>query len=186
MFHFFVVNYAPTTINYSHIMDLEMVMIEGDLQVLASTNYDGSLTHWALTSSGLIIDGTSAYEGGLCAGGYRSLIQVEVKGMTCVLTGGAALGEVQLLKSAVANLETGSVVLGVSASAVAGMVQGQTVDLANGNQSVYSAMLGMDGFGRLILDQSGNVVSTGVLRDTDTSFEASVTDTASASVGFAP
>jgi hypothetical protein len=36
------------------------------------------------------------------------------------------------------------------------------------------------------LDQSGNVVSTGVLRDTDTSFEASVTDTASASVGFAP
>ena len=69
MFHFFLVNYAPTTINYSHIMDLEMVMIEGDLQVLASTNYDGSLTHWALTSSGLITDGTSAYEGGLCAGG---------------------------------------------------------------------------------------------------------------------
>lgn len=55
MSQFYFVSQVATTIEYSNITDLEVMMVDGQAFLLASTLYDGTLTSWALSGTGMTL-----------------------------------------------------------------------------------------------------------------------------------
>jgi hypothetical protein len=151
------------------------MMVDGQAYLFASTHYDGTLTNWAISQSGLTLVGTTAYRGGLQAGGASSIMQVNVGGVASVLTGGAtASGALQTHEITASGAFTGRNVLGAAASPLANLIHGETVTLSNGTQVVYGGIAGADGIGRLNFDAQGNVQSSAITLDTANVFAASV------------
>jgi hypothetical protein len=57
---FYIVEHVATTTDCSNITDLDVMMVDGQAYLFASTHYDGTLTNWAISQSGLTLVGTTA------------------------------------------------------------------------------------------------------------------------------
>ena len=109
---FCIVEHVATTTDYSNITDLDVMMVDEQAYLFASTQYDGTLTNWAISQSSLTLVGTTAYRGGLQAAGTSSIMQVNVSDEMSVLTGGAtASGALQTHEITAVGVFTGGNVL---------------------------------------------------------------------------
>ena len=183
MSRFYLVDYTPTSVDHSLVGDLDVVMMGGDLHLLATTHYDGTLTRWSVTSDEMILESAVAFDGGIRAGAVGSTTVVEVDAGSYALTGGAADGGLQLFDLDQADLAQAGATLGSAAAPVAGLQATQVVDLAGGAQAIFGAVAGTDGLGCLVLNAAGDVVSTHQTGDTDSSFAAGITDTTAVTIG---
>jgi hypothetical protein len=57
---FYIVEHVATPTDCSRITDLDVMMVDGQAYLFASTHYDGTLTNWAISQSGLTLVGTTA------------------------------------------------------------------------------------------------------------------------------
>ena len=180
---FYLVDQVTTTTEYSHITDLEVMMVDGQARLFASTHFDGALTSWTLTPTGVVLTDAVDYRGGLQAGGTGSIMQITVDGVTSLLTGGGtAAGALQTHDITATGLFAGRDVFGSAATPLAGLTHGETLTLGNGTQAIYGGLAGADGIGRLVLDTAGNVQSASVISDRTDVFAADVSAVAAIAV----
>ena len=183
---FYLVEHVATTTEYSNITDLEVMMVEGEARLFASTLYDGTLTSWALTQTGLTLTDTFAYRGGLQAGGTSSIMTVWTNGALSLLTGGSSgSGALQLLGIGSSGQFASRSTLGQVATPLTGLMYGETLMLGSGTQAVYGGLAGADGIGRLTFDTAGRAQSVSVIADRSDVFAASISAVATVEVGGA-
>ena len=131
MSRFYLVDYMPTSVDHSLVGDLDVVMMDGDLHVLATTNYDGSLTRWTVTSDTMILNSTAEFDEGLLAGNSGSTTVVTFGAQTYALTGGARVGRLQLFNLDQADISQGVTALNSLAHPLAGITTTVTIGARN-------------------------------------------------------
>lgn len=183
---FYLVDYVATTTEHSHITDLEVIMVDGEARLFASTRYDGDLTSWTLTQAGLSLADTCEFRGGFQAGGTTSIMTVEVNGRTSVLTGGGSgYGALQVHGISDEGLFTTRSTQADFTSPLTGIIHGETITLGNGTQAVYGGLAGGDGIGRLVFTGTRNAQSAAITADSDAVFAASVSAMAAVEIADA-
>lgn len=181
---FYLVDHIATTTEYSHITDLEVMMVDGEARLFASTLYDGALTSWRLTPTGLALTDTLTYHGGFQAGGTSSIMAIEVNdGMSLLSGGGSGHGALQLHGIDVLGQFSSHSIVGQVATSLTGLVYGETIMLGNGTQAVYGGLAGADGIGQLVFDGAGRALSASVTADGPDVFAAAVSALAAIEVG---
>ncbi|MFT4742056.1 MAG: hypothetical protein ACI91Z_000027 [Yoonia sp.] len=141
---FYFIDHTATSVDYSNITDLAVVMAGGQAQLVATTLFDGTLTRWDLDGAGITLADAVEYDGGLRAGGTGSIMQINLDGAQALLTGGGANGGLQTHTTNANGQFTGSYMLGADAALLAGLTHGATITLGNGNQAVYGGLAGAD------------------------------------------
>ena len=183
---FYLVSHVATTTDYSNITDLEVVMVAGQVRLFASTLYDGTLTSWALSGTGLTLVDTVTYLGGLRAGGTASIMQLEIDGQTGLLTGGGrGRGALQTHQLTEAGQFGENKVLPWTAFSLATLSHGETLTLGNGNQAVFGSPASGADMGCLVFNSAGTFQSFQELYDRVDTFADDVTAISSARIGTA-
>ena len=183
---FYLVSHVATTTDYSNITDLEVMMVAGQVRLFVSTLYDGTLTSWALSGTGLTLVDTVTYLGGLRAGGTASIMQLEIDGQTGLLTGGGrGRGALQTHQLTEAGQFAENKVLPWTAFSLATLSHGETLTLGNGNQAVFGSLASGADMGCLVFNSAGTFQSFQELYDRADTFADDVTAISSARIGTA-
>lgn len=180
-----LISYVSTVqdVDYSHITDLEIITVNGQDRLYSTTLYDGVIRSWTI-GSGVSLQSTDVYSGGLRAGGTSTLATLDLGGGAVgLLTGGGANGALQIQ-----TLQSGGgfgapTTLGALSYSLGGLHHGTTVDLANGQQAVFGGMAGASGVAQIRFTSSGTYHSSTIISDTSTTFASDITGVQSATVG---
>ena len=177
---------VATTTEYSNITDLEVMVVDGQACLYASTRYDGTLTSWALDETGMTLLDTAVYRGGLRAGSTGSIMQLEVDGRTALVTGGATLsGALQVHQTTTTGAFLGQETLGSAAVPFASLSHGETLTLGNGNQAIFGGLASGADMGRLVFDSAGELLTVRTLYDRDDTFADTISAISSIEIGQA-
>ena len=183
---FYLVSRVATTTDYSNITDLEVMMVGGQARLFSSTLYDGALTSWALSGTGMTLVDAVAYLGSLRPGSTASIMQLEIDGVTALMTGGGrgrgALQTHQLTQTGAIDESTA---FPWEVFPFASLAHGETLALGNGNQAIFGSLaIGAD-MGRLVFDSAGALLTSQVFYDRNDTFTDDVTAISSAQIGQA-
>lgn len=85
-----------TDIEWSHISQLDTVMIDGTAVLFATTRYDGELTSWTIDSGVMTLRDTQAHSGVLRAGGSGAFTTLMIDGQSSLISGGGVGGALTL------------------------------------------------------------------------------------------
>lgn len=140
----------------SHITDLEIIQTDSGPVLVSTTRYDGVLRTWDTSAILSMIDEVT-FDGGDVAGGTSSLTTLHIGDDIAVLTGGATGAGMQLHDIG----PDGS--FGLTATLPAGVANfqhGITIQLDNGTQVIYGAIVETDGIVRLDFTPDGDFTET--------------------------
>ena len=176
--------YSIGDFDRSHITDLDILTVNGQAQLYATTRYDGVISSWNITGTNLFLLQTDDFSGVLRAGGTSTLNTIALSGGGVgLLTGGGAGGALQV-QQLQANGGFGSPTnLTALAAPLGGLHDTETITLGNGTQAVYGALTGTNGIARVIFDSNGTYQSQTIYPDLNQTYAENITALTSATVG---
>lgn len=180
-----LVSYVATAqdVDRSHITDLEILNIDGQDRLLATTNYDGVISSWNI-STGLQLLSQDNYSGVLRAGTTPSLATIDLAGGAVgLVTGGGANGALQV-QAVNANGTFGAPTTLSSLSYIYGGLHNTvTVSLENGQQAVYGGFANTAGIGQVRFNSTGGLFNGILFGDTASTYARDITDLETVSIG---
>lgn len=182
MFEFTFQQYVqwPDASDVSNITDIAIVSANGTHQVFATTQFDGALTSWDLTSANLRFEGAYQYSQSDVAGFTPDLGVLEFGGAQYIALGGGATNPGQIFATGSpvsAPIDTYATGFGADLTQIVG------VSLGNGNQALVGGLADHGGLGVVRFDaDSGEVLGERYVPDYADTFAEPVTAISSVEV----
>lgn len=180
-----LVSYVSTSqdVDRSHITDLEILNIGGQDRLIATTNYDGVISSWSI-SSGLLHLSQDAYSGVLRAGTTPSLTTISLAGGSVgLVTGGGTNGALQVQEVNTNGTFGTPTTLSSLSYNFGGLHHSITVELENGQQAVYGGFANTAGIGQVRFNSTGGLFNGILFGDTNATHARDITGLETVSIG---
>lgn len=171
-----------TDIEWSHITQLETIIVNGAPILFATTRYDGEITSWNIASGTLSLRDADAHSGVLRAGGSGAFTTIMVDGQSTLISGGGVSGMLALRGyNNTGNFQTETMIQNTTGT-LGSLLDMQTVTLSNGSQVVYGGLAGQNGIGQIRLGADGEYITSRTTHANGYAFDDHITAMAHAQV----